>query len=399
MPAPSNAYLTKSFNSNSASGQLVYNSRAIIQADKATLLSRFYLDDVFPLNDIDGSTGFTGLVYETGNNSRYHNINRIGSIRRRGENGGVQANYTDAGLNTTGHAAIQQLKTTAVNHIKLNTQFKTAFYDGSTEHGFYVKGSSDNTWRKVITSFDYQQQDTAIYPTEVATSPYTTTQVMTVKPYIINPEGEFIGNELAFGGTEPIYQFGSQYRTTVCDASNQVGKIIWMQNDSYMNLANVPENINSSTNIYGYKDDEFSLPIDAGYYVGLQGDTTKVFVVGNDGQFTSWIYCTPPEPPKDVDIYLLQQDFGSGVFYGVNCMLSALKTEDVIISGYIASFDSNNNGLGGSVGDANFYVVIPAGQWSGTYDTTYQPAFGAAYSKAIVNSITPVGLTYKAHNG
>ncbi|WP_316736274.1 hypothetical protein [Pedobacter aquatilis] len=399
MAAPSGAYYNHHFSANDPSGQLVNHSRAILQADKATLLSRFYLDDIFPVNDVDFNSGFVGLVYENGNNIRYHNPNRIGALRRRGANGGVQTSYTDGGLNTLAHAGIQQIKITAVNYIKLVTWFKSAYYDGSTEHGYYVKGSSDNTWRKIIVNQDYQGQDTSIYPTEIANTSYNTTQIIYLKPYIINPEGEFLGDEVSFGGTEPIYQFGSQFRTSVCDASNQVSKIIWMDNASYVNLALVPENTNSSTNIYGYKDDEFTLPIDAGYYVGLQGDTTKVFVVGNDGQFTSWIYCTPPEAPKDVNIYLLQQDFGNGTFYGVNAMLSALKTEDVTIIGTIQSFDSNNNGIGGSVGDANFYVTIPAGQWSGSYDTTYQPAFGAAYSKAVVNTITPVGTTFEAHQG
>lgn len=400
MAAPSSAYNGLKLVDKVNSTEVQHSEANTFGDSVSTLKERFYLDDIFP-----SQTGWLGCCIAGSYNDSHHNPNKYGSLAKYRETSAGNGDwkiykvFVDA-LNTKADAVINQVRTTAVNHIKVVTTFKSAYYDGSTEHGYYLWGSSDGIWRKIVISQDYQSQNTSVAPTEIAYSAYENPQVLYIKPYVINPEGEYVGGEIGISGTEAIYHYGALYRTAVCDHQNQTPTEFWMKGNQYGMLDTVvPQDINSSTEIRAYQDDEFNVPIPAGYYAGISSPE-KVFVVDSSGQFTSWIYCQPPATPKDVMIYVFQEDLGdNNIYYGVSFIMNAAKTEDVTINGYIGSFNSQDQQIGGSVGDPYFYVTIPAGQTYAQYSTTYQAAVGTAYSRAIITSIIPAGTTYETFAG
>jgi len=401
MSAPSSAYNGIKISDITTSTEVLHSEGNSFGDSVETIKSRFYLDDIFP-----SQTGFIGCCYAGSFNALHHSESRYGSyvkFRETVSGNGDWRHYkwfVDAGLNTKADAEINQVRTTAVNHLKVVTTFKSAYYDGSTEHGYYLWGGSDATWRKIVINQDYQPQNTSISPTEIAYSAYENPQTIYIKPYIINPEGEYVGAEIGISGTEAIYHYGALYRTSVCDHTNQTNTEMWMKGNEFgmLDTSAIPQDNASATGIRAYQNDEMTIPIPSGFYAGIAG-VEKVFVVDGSGQFTNWLYCQPPATPKDVLIYVFQEFLDeNNYYYGISCILNGVKNYDINISGYIASFNGSDQQIGGSVGNADFNITIPAGQNSAQYNTTYQPAFGAAYSKAIVGFIT-AGTTYETFAG
>lgn len=101
MAAPNNAYRNKSLWMRDG-GVNYEHKTSILQEDKATMLERFYLDDLV-VAKVDGTNdGVIGVVIIGGDNEKMHNIATRGGVGRVRVQGQTARLLNDAGLNTYG---------------------------------------------------------------------------------------------------------------------------------------------------------------------------------------------------------------------------------------------------------------------------------------------------------
>src|SRR5690606_3667445 len=151
MAAPNNAYRNKSLWMRG--GTTNYEHKvAILQEDKATMLERFYLDDLVAVK-VDGTNdGVIGAVIIGGDNEKMHNITTRGGVGRVRVQGQTARLLNDAGLNTLG-LVINSLgvEYTYTNWmIVASLEFKSAYDLETTEFGIEFKKPTDSTWLKQV---------------------------------------------------------------------------------------------------------------------------------------------------------------------------------------------------------------------------------------------------------
>lgn len=363
----------------------------------AQLKARFYLDYVHPTDD-DGVLGFLGACEFGSPNYEMHNTTRIGTLKVMKEatpgNWKEYRIFMDAGLNTKSKASITQVKAGHANLIKLVTAYLSAWFDGSSEWG-HEWHDGDGIWKRVVQNTTFLPQQQSATPTEYIYPPFETGRVIYIRPYIINPEGTYPGQQVAISTGDAVTAILAQKRDSACTAS-AINVSIWMLSAKVADLQNLTD-IAQSTGIYGYQDDEFANPLPTGFYWGIK-ENHALYV--NAGEFQQAIYCEPPAPTKDFNIYVLAEmdEWGNETKWA-RAVLTEAKAETVTITGAIVSFNSSDQQIGGGSGDGSFVITIAAGDLVGVQATDYQPPSGAAYTKALVYSTAPSGLTYNSYPG
>jgi hypothetical protein len=398
MAAPSTAYLNKNINTISSTGQQVANSRAIPTDDATTLKLRFHLDSLLITKDADGNEGFTGLVDVSGVNYKMHNTGRIGSLRAF-NNGESQVNYTDAGLNTLATAGIIDIFNRATNYFKVHTQFKSSFYDNSTQRGYQYRVNG-GAWESYTTSSTIIPANTSIDPLEIVTTAYETMPAnIELRPWVTNPEGTFIGEAISFEGQLPIYSYATEKRGNPCDVGSGVPTNLWMRKDTYQRIDGSEVTTSEGlTGLRAYQDSEFGQPADAGYYALLSPtDSNKIFQVDTTGQFTSYVICIPDTPDPSILTIGIYKYFNGNEYYATAQLTGSIQTFDIHITGHLGAF-ANGSGELLSQGDGSFSLTIPAGQGYAEQITTFQPLdFGGSdwdYLQPVVESIDPSTIQY-----
>ncbi|MCX2474087.1 hypothetical protein OQZ33_07075 [Pedobacter sp. MC2016-05] len=361
MAAPSSSFLNKNIHTINASGQQVGNSRAIPNDTPEVLKKRFYLDDLLITKDSDGNEGFTGLVNFNGANYKYHNPNRMGSLRSF--NGDYQCNYTDAGLNTFAHAKVSETITTPANRIKLLTNFKSSFYDNSTLRGYQWRAIG-GTWFTTTTTADTL---TAQQTLDIIDTIYTSLgepQLVEIRPWIENPEGRFYGDIHIVSVSEPIEPLRVEFRQISSGACSSGGELrdIFMRIPEFNRLETDVQEFATSTGIFAYANEDMILPATSGYYASLTGNINKVFYLTPDGEFVQWIYC---QPTSVIKVSILVQVFASG-YYSVSAVRTAQAgfNQSITISGGASAFIGSNPN---PIGSIFFSVTIPENESQGTY--------------------------------
>jgi len=254
MAAPASAYLNKNINTISATGQQVANSRAIPNDLEGELKNRFYLDKLLITRDSDGDEGFTGLVYLDGDNYFHHSTSRIGSLRSF--NNGVMCNYTDAGLNTTGHVTVQLDKVTQ-NGVLLNLTAKSAWYVITDDWG--IEGAASAGY--AIPAGGIQETKQFLIQGVVTGQQYDFTA------YNQNVEGRYIGHS----------GFITIGRASITLASGSYGSTAWQNFTGGYDIGTYYLNIGSDSKIFTNEAGTLKPP--AGYYA----DGSMWYFVNADG--------------------------------------------------------------------------------------------------------------------
>lgn len=202
MAAPIEAYRNKSLWMRG--GTTNYEHKvAILQVNKATMLARFYLDDLV-VAKVDGTNdGVIGVVIIGGENEKMHNIATRGGVGRARVNGQTARLLNDAGLNTLG---MTSQPTTITNPTIVDLPIdeftsKSAFYSGGS-FGVSISLDSGSTWSDFEMGF--HTQDTIelsgeINLGEVPGLPLKATDTVLLRTYHENEEGR------KYSDTTPAY--------------------------------------------------------------------------------------------------------------------------------------------------------------------------------------------------
>ena len=216
MAAPASAYLVPTFNTYKTG--LVLHSRAIPTDEKATLLDRFYLDELFISVDGSGGQGFTGICYPSTFNYGMHNSNRIGAGRHKD---GVM--YLDAGLNTLGYSSTPEVLNKQSGSHSFSGFFKSSYYNQTTAHHFRVKrlvgGSPD--FNQVV-SFGTMKRNTSANKTGTTIPTvfdFDAGDLIEFTSEIVNEEGTYTSSAVTFYVEPRQYSaiFNSSYASYACN--------------------------------------------------------------------------------------------------------------------------------------------------------------------------------------
>lgn len=214
--APASAYLILTFNTYKTG--LVLHSRAIPTDDKATLLDRFYLDELFISIDGDGGQGFTGICYPSTFNYDMHNPNRIGAGRHKD---GVM--FLDAGLNTLGITDTPTVINKQSGAHSFSGFFKSSYYNQTTAHHFRVKrivGGTPNF--NQVYSFGVMNRNTSATKTGTTnpnTFDFDAGDYIEFNSELTNEEGTYSSNIVSFTVEPRVYTatFNSSYASYACN--------------------------------------------------------------------------------------------------------------------------------------------------------------------------------------
>lgn len=394
MSAPAEAYRSTSiFVRDRANSADLKTLIAIFQVDKTTMLNRFYLDGILGLALPDGTEGVVGYCRIGSVNYYMHAAPRLGSVAIADPSNCVAMN--DAGLNTLGYTQMNLVKTRASNRIKINTTFKSAYYLNSTDIGFEWRKNGVGSWNvfslgagpvaKVIDTSDKAFSTNLVKDDQI-----------NVRSYIINDEGNFQGAETSFLVTGPVYPFGANKRESMCDNTSTL-YTFYMLDDYYNQLDDAIFPEARATGIFGWKNEDMTIPMDGGYYAGLSGVSGKVFIVGSDGQWIQYGMCDIAPPPKIVGIQMIAIfENGAYRFHVQVNRQDHTYGGSITIGGNIAAFDSNNNQVGaGGNGSGAWQGTLGTGIDSIDIPTSYMPTNNpnVAYYQPTV-TINPGGVTY-----
>lgn len=193
MAAPATAYRTKSiYARNLANTADIQTMVGILQTDKATMLSRFFLDGLFNVTTEAGIDGIVGYCRIGSSNYNMHHPNRIGNLRLY--DGGDCVLFNDAGLNTKGDATVNTFDNgVTVGSISIKADFRSAFYIPTTTYGFKWRNvtMSPNTVNIAnIGSLNQNQALSASYPLNTAMGIKAGDQIAFIA-FVTNVEGTF----------------------------------------------------------------------------------------------------------------------------------------------------------------------------------------------------------------
>ena len=146
MAAPNNAYRNKSLWMRGGTTNYEHKT-AILQEDKATMLERFYIDDLVSVK-VDGTNdGVIGVVIIGGDNEKMHNITTRGGVGRVSVNGQTARLLNDAGLNTKGMSDVPILIDSSLGNFTAKATHKSAYYfDGLAKMQYKTWDEEKNKW-------------------------------------------------------------------------------------------------------------------------------------------------------------------------------------------------------------------------------------------------------------
>lgn len=397
MSAPINQYLTidATFRGSNNISMVVNPARAVV--DLATIKSRFYLDDVigFKANYLGTEYhGFWGTCIVGGINESMHRTNRVLEIHGN-TFGGNKRTFNDAGLNTLGFTVMNLIKTFASNNIRMNTTYKSAWWVDSDDIGF--------AWKKQgAANYDYFSVGSAPLKQVTDTSDKTLVtnlvkdDTIVLQPYITNGEGTYLGTISTFIVKGPVFPFGANKRDDLCSSTSTLYSF-YMLDDDFNRLDTAITQNASATGIYGYLDPDMTTPMAAGYYAGVSGDNTKVFIVGSDGQWIQYGICSIAPPLNTVGIQMVAVFENGAYYFHMRVTRQDLSFGgDITIGGDIGGFDSNNNQLAGAGnGSGNWQATVVSGSNIVEVPTSYNPTNppGISYYAPLI-TYNPQGVTY-----
>lgn len=351
MSEPNTAYSGKTLELHNV-GVIKYDNLIALKLAEygSNIKSLFFLDKLLITAD-----GFVGAVEIGGLNASMHAAPRLSKGRLENtSNGKKYMLLNDAGLNTFAYAFLPEIKCTAVNHIRADYTFKSAYYSDSAKRGIEIRGNS-GVWNTIIFSNTLlPAKNTENIIDKIINSNLEYPVVIDIRPFIENSEGRGYGNTLTFSGLKPIENLSAIKIDTPCNPFEEVVISLWMtqENVSKINdLTDVPQFLD----IYAYQDDTLQDVLSNGYYAGLRTDYTLVL---SGGQFIQAIYC-PPLP--SIKVYVVIEIYDNGVVKTIaRKSPSAGFTQQVTITGTVSAYADNV-----IVGQIPVYVTIPANQEQG----------------------------------
>jgi hypothetical protein len=400
MAAPANSYRTKSLFARSIDNTTdVQHLTAILQTDKATMLSRFALDGIFNVN-IDGTNdGVIGYCRIGTINYTRHATARQGNLRLY--DGGDCVLFNDAGLNTMGFAQVNVLKWPA-NRLKLTGTFTSSYYDSATKLGYEYKLANGTYYDEYYTEPVIGSNVTKAYTSYMGIGG-TEGQNCTVRAFITSAEGKFYSAEVLGQLTAPVYGFLANFNASDPASTTTTSKMVYMEQTAYARLTTDVLSSASVTGIYGYQDEDLTIPTPAGYYSNLNDSSNaaglhKVFKASATGEFNQYIAVANPVAGKDLRFDLLANANGS-ISVGVT-LLTGAKATTISFSGKIQALNAPHgaNVLGGG----NFSGSITAGQ-TGVVISTFvtdqrnDGMSGIGSYVPVITTLTPAGTTYDVY--
>lgn len=178
---------------------------------------------------------------------------------------------------------------------------------------------------------------------------------------------------ITISNTQPLSILGvsnylSIYRpTSACSTSGESSREIYVLDSDYNRLSIVPENSAAITDIWFYKDAELKIPVDDGWYHGLDGNKSYNAVGGMIQQYT---ICS--SGPTMGNLYLtFELDVNNN--RTLRAFIDTVSSTPITISGRI-DLDPHLATPDG----AYFSITIPAGLYEGTdpnFNLTMEPGF------------------------
>jgi len=191
MSAPNTAYRTKSVTTrNIANTADLVTLVAILQSDKATMKSRFYLDGITSITLSDGD-GVIGYCLIGSANYRMHNTARIGNIRTY--DGGDCVLFNDAGLNTLGFVGMPVITNSRVGQLAGSVPAKSAYYVTSdmVKWQFSINYGAWSTPADIRPLAQGVEESVAFNHTDL----FQAGNLVRFRGVIVNAEGTFTGIE------------------------------------------------------------------------------------------------------------------------------------------------------------------------------------------------------------
>ena len=345
-------------------GDGYFNSTDNDATKKSKILSIFRLDGILrgKTTLIEGFIGYVRTAPTVSDNAKHHANNRLSGVNITDEaTGQTYQLLNDAGLNTSGHAALTDNLVKYANLILQDVFFRSAFYLDSSKFGLKYK-INNGSWITADTKdLNGAVQDTLakklVYSEPLLLTPSVTSanqgDTIYIKPYIENNELNYEGDTISMVLDDQIAQVQTYKQSTACNPSGQQAVNFWMLKAHYNNLNSVTES-DAYTGIMGHTTIYRDTVISAGYYVfketpNLDGwaanVANKAFYFNSEGYIRFYVYCPPFEgivvgtvqwkPRGEFDPYVF--DKISFVLLDASTMSTAVAPSDVAITGFIST--------------------------------------------------------------
>lgn len=355
MAAPNNAYRNKSLWMRG--GTTNYEHKvAILQEDKATMLERFYLDDLVSVK-VDGTNdGVIGAVIIGGDNEKMHNIATRGGVGRVRVNGQTARLLNDAGLNTRAKAEATAMRSRFINQgIEFDATITPGWYVPCALYVRFQK-SGVSGWSEWFEARAFSQGNNysggVTYELERFWNmfdifgSYAAGDVYTMQVKTTSPEGEWIG------GTKSV-TIVPQAVKMKRGASPQEAYESTTFYDVY------PSTPFIDVGTFLYEDAGMELPLSGGYH--MLDDSTSWYRLNTLGEIVEK-GAYSPYPNFVYNIYV--QRLGTGNKFG-----------EFEVTGEIAASISGSGGYSGDV-----FVTVGTHDGSfGNFDTYQTFSFPSTY--------------------
>lgn len=170
-----------------------------------------------------------------------------------------------------------------------------------------------------------------------------------------NTEGQLYANLNGTCAAPGVILLGydTYFRSLPCATSGQQNRLIFATYQDILDLETVTT-VSSATGIFFYKDLNGTIPVDAGWYMGLSND--KSFYVGSNGEVQRYEICTVPLPVLHLAVESIE--IGSEQ---VVAMLTSPYNQPVRVQGRV-----DVQPLQATPDGVSFDITIPAGEIQAT---------------------------------
>lgn len=363
MAAPAGAYRSKSLFIRDASGNKEHLC-AILQVDRATMLSRFYLDGIIALKQPDGTDGVVGAVIIGGTNETMHNVATRGGVGRVRLPGGTARLLNDAGLNTYGFASLGSYITSWANHLRMTINVLSAFYVNTDNVGIRYKKSTSPTWISFMFGTTLAE-NSSTQISQLINPELTLGDTLQIQFITVNAEGTWYSPTINKFVDGRIAYFDALVRSSACsDVGEVVGEVWFMEADS--DRLPTVTTTSQNTNIFAYNSETLTAKYANVWLMGMDGN--KAFYVDASGQITRYEECAVSVPIASVGV---EQDVNGE--FKVFIFLSAVFSGNITLNGRIDVASQ-------STAFAKYFTItIPAGQQMGESSQTYNLSNGTYY--------------------
>lgn len=300
MSAPPQVYRAYKFVARKGTSN-VSNLAAIMQVNRATMLSRFYLDSLFAVKGQDGTDGVIGLVRIGGENEKMHNTTTRGGVGRARLSDGDYRMLNDAGLNTKGIVLSASIPNQQghVSAVTGEIRFKSAYYIASANTQYGVKYRQDfDSWQEL-----YAEQSLNANSEVTLTFKFPTLRPNTgldVRPFIRNSEGEYVFSDL----------YSTIFRESIM-MSYDISVQAFLCN-IVKDIQIFPDSDIISTRTKFYYDVMLTIPADTGGY----SDGVWYYDYRSEGVF-EMASCAEPPRRNEVEYINFSEDRGTAcTFFG-----------------------------------------------------------------------------------